>query len=112
VQICQVLLNLLQNAFDAVVDCEGERWVELDVSVQKRWLVFSVTDSGPGIPDEARSRIMEPFFTTKPVGKGTGLGLSISRTIAFDHGGTLALAQEPGHTCFRLILPLPGGERE
>jgi PAS domain S-box-containing protein len=108
-QICQVLLNLLQNAFDAVVDCEGDRWVGLDVSVQIPWVVFSITDSGPGVALENRERIMEPFFTTKPPGKGTGLGLSISKGIASDHGGRLELARDTGHTCFRLSLPLPAG---
>jgi PAS domain S-box-containing protein len=111
-QICQVLLNLLQNAFDALVDHEGERWAELDVTLRPPWVVFSVSDSGPGIIPENREHIMEPFFTTKPVGKGTGLGLSISRSIALEHGGTLELDQESVYTCFRLKLPiLHAGER-
>jgi PAS domain S-box-containing protein len=104
-QICQVLLNLLQNAFDELVDLEGERWVTLDVTCCSGWVVFSVTDSGPGIAPEHRAHIMEPFFTTKPVGKGIGLGLGISRSIALEHGGTLELDQESPHTCFRLKLP-------
>jgi PAS domain S-box-containing protein len=108
VQICQILLNLLQNAFDEVVDLEGDRWVALDVSYSPDWVTFSVSDSGPGIAMEHRSRIMEPFFTTKPVGKGTGLGLSISRSIALEHGGTLELDHAAPHTCFRLKLPICG----
>ena len=63
-QICQVLLNLLQNAFDELVDLEGERWVRLDVSCCRGWAVLSVSDSGPGIAPEHRADIMEPFFTT------------------------------------------------
>jgi PAS domain S-box-containing protein len=111
-QICQVLLNLLQNAFDALVDHEGDRWAELDVTLRPPWVVFSVSDSGPAISPENREHIMEPFFTTKPVGKGTGLGLSISRSIALEHGGTLELEQESVYTCFRLKLPiLHAGER-
>jgi PAS domain S-box-containing protein len=105
-QICQVLLNLLQNAFDELVDREGDRWVELDVTLHPPWVVFSVRDSGPGITSENRAHIMEPFFTTKPVGKGTGLGLSISRSIALEHGGSLELDPESPHTCFLLKLPL------
>ena len=105
-QICQVLLNLLQNAYDELVDREGDRWVNLDVTCCAGWVVFSVSDSGPGISPEDRAHIMEPFFTTKPVGKGTGLGLSISRSIAIEHGGTLELDEESPHTCFRLKLPL------
>jgi PAS domain S-box-containing protein len=105
-QICQVLLNLLQNAFDALVDVEGDRWVTLDVTRCSGLVVFSVTDSGPGIAPGNRTHIMEPFFTTKPVGKGMGLGLTISRSIALEHGGTLELDEESPHTCFRLKLPL------
>ena len=105
-QIAQVLLNLLQNAFDAVVEQKDERWVRLDVAVRDDSVVISVTDSGPGIPPELRPRIMEPFFTTKPVGKGTGLGLSLSKNIAEEHGGKLELGEENGRTCFSLTLPL------
>jgi C4-dicarboxylate-specific signal transduction histidine kinase len=101
-----VLLNLLQNAYDELVDWEGDRWVKLDVSYCPDWVVFSVSDSGPGIAPEHRAHIMEPFFTTKPVGKGIGLGLSISRSIALEHGGTLELDEQSPHTCFHLKLPL------
>jgi PAS domain S-box-containing protein len=106
VQIEQVLLNLLQNAFDAVVEQAGERWVRLNVAVQEGSVVFSVIDSGPGVPPELRTRIMEPFFTTKEVGKGAGLGLSLSRTIVEEHGGTLELTEEAGHPCFSFRLSL------
>ena len=107
-QICQVLLNLLQNAFDELADLKGDRWVDLDVAFRPPGVVFSVKDSGAGIAPEIRARIMEPFFTTKPVGKGTGLGLSISRTIASEHSGTLELDPDCTHTCFLLKLPLSG----
>ena len=106
VQICQVLLNLLQNAYDELVDWEGDRWVKLDVTYCPGWVVFSVSDSGPGIAAENRGHIMEPFFTTKPVGTGIGLGLSISRSIALEHGGTLEVDEASLQTCFRLTLPL------
>jgi PAS domain S-box-containing protein len=106
VQIAQILLNLLQNAFDAVAEQPGERWVRLDVSPSDDSVVISVTDSGPGIPPELRPHLMEPFFTTKPVGKGTGLGLSLSRTIAEEHGGKLEYSDDQGHTRFSLVLPL------
>jgi PAS domain S-box-containing protein len=106
VQIAQVLLNLLQNAFDAVMEEKDQRWVRLDVTSRDDSLVLSVTDSGPGIPPELRPRIMEPFFTTKPVGKGTGLGLSLSKNIAEEHGGKLEYSEENGKTCFSLALPV------
>jgi signal transduction histidine kinase len=96
---------MLQNAFDAVVDQAGEKWIEVRVDVLGKKIVLSVVDSGPGISEELVPRIMEPFFTTKPVGKGTGLGLSLSKAIAQQHGGDLKLSLRSGHTCFSLILP-------
>jgi PAS domain S-box-containing protein len=106
VQIAQVLLNLLQNAFDAVTGHPGERWIHVEVTSRDKSVEISVTDSGPGIAPELRSRIMEPFFTTKAVGKGTGLGLSLSKTIAEEHGGRLVYSQHHGYTRFSLELPL------
>jgi PAS domain S-box-containing protein len=108
VQIAQALLNLLQNAFDAVLDQEGERWVRLEVENGDYSVALSVIDNGPGIPPELRSHLGEPFFTTKPVGKGTGLGLSLSKTIAEDHGGNLEYSEDHGRTRFSLVLPLAG----
>src|SRR5262249_50541841 len=106
VQIEQVLLNLMQNEFDAVANQKGERWVRVEVATRDEAAVISVTDNGPGIPAELRSRIGEPFFTTKEVGKGTGLGLSLSKTIAEEHGGSIEYDEDEGHTRFSLILPL------
>ena len=105
VQIGQVLLNLLQNAFDSVAEQPKQRWVRLAARVRDDAVEFSVTDSGRGIPPQLKTKIMEPFFTTKEVGKGTGLGLSISRSIVKDHGGELDLREEDGHPCFFFFLP-------
>jgi PAS domain S-box-containing protein len=112
VQIAQVLLNLLQNAFDAVVECEGDRWVRLEVASNAQSASFDVIDSGPGVPPDLKVRIMEPFFTTKPVGKGTGLGLSLSKAIVDEHGGDLKLCEKDSHTCFSVLLPLAQGARK
>ena len=106
VQIAQAILNLLQNAFDAVVENAGDKWIEISVEVAGNSVVVSVSDSGPGVPSNIRDRIMEPFFTTKPIGKGMGLGLSLAQSIAKQHGGELRFGEGEGHTCFSLTLPL------
>jgi C4-dicarboxylate-specific signal transduction histidine kinase len=103
-QVSLILLNLLNNACEAI-EHETERWVAISVAIDANAARVSVTDSGPGIPAEIRSRIMEPFFTTKPFGKGTGLGLSVSRGLAEAHGGQLALDANSPHTRFVLTLP-------
>lgn len=105
VQIGQVLLNLLLNAFDAVVDSPGDPWVRLEATSSEQSIAFAVIDSGHGVPPELKPRIMEPFFTTKPVGKGTGLGLSLSKAIVEEHGGELSVCERENHTCFSFLLP-------
>ncbi len=104
VQITQVILNLLNNAFDAVVDTE-DAWVRVAVREESGNAIFTITDSGNGIPEELREKIMQPFFTTKSVGKGTGLGLSVSKGIIESHGGVLYLDSNARHTCFIVSLP-------
>ena len=70
-------------------------------------LVVTVCDNGKGIPPEIQARIFEPFFTTKGVGSGTGLGLMISNRIVADrHGGEMEFDSKPGHTEFRVRLPI------
>jgi len=105
-QISQVLLNLLNNALDAVQhNPEGERFVELDYSEDMESVTMTVSDNGPGIPPLIRNKIMEAFFTTKAPGKGTGLGLSISLSIVKKHQGTLML--DPLSTSTRFVVNLP-----
>jgi PAS domain S-box-containing protein len=106
VQIAQILMNLLQNAFDAVAESPGEKWVAVEVEQREDSVAVSVIDSGPGVARSIRERIMEPFFTTKPIGKGIGLGLSLSRSMAEVHGGKLILDELREHTCFSLTLAL------
>lgn len=104
VEITQVLVNLLNNAFDAIVNTE-EPWVKITAAARNGTIELAVVDSGPGIPEPLRSRLMDPFFTTKPVGQGTGLGLSISKGLAESNGGTLALDSTSPQTRFVLTLP-------
>lgn len=107
IQIAQVLLNLLNNAKDAVASLpDVDRWIQLDVSVKGNFVIVSVSNGGQPITEELQLKIFTPFFTTKPVGEGMGLGLAISRSIARRHDGDLELTATDGHTCFRLSLPL------
>lgn len=99
IQISQVLLNLLSNAHYAAAQSE-EKWVRIEIKNQIDDVEFSVTDSGAGIPAELRAKIMQPFFTTKPIGQGTGIGLSISGKIMQDHGSTLELDETSKTTRF------------
>jgi len=106
-QIGQIITNLLNNGFDAIVQSDAaERWVELSASSRDEKITVEVTDSGPGIADHFKVHLMEPFFTTKELGLGMGVGLSLSRAIAQDHGGTLMLCADRKNTCFQLVLPL------
>ncbi len=70
-----------------------------------------VVDSGLGIDEATRARLMDPFFTTKTRGLGMGIGLSLSRAIAIEHDGSLELLSGTAHTCFRLVLPLEPRDR-
>ena len=108
-QIGQILTNLLNNAFDAIVQSEvkgADRWVGLTAASRDGKITVEVTDSGPGIADHFKAHLMEPFFTTKELGLGMGVGLSLSRAIAQDHGGTLMLCSDRKNTCFQLVLPI------
>jgi len=93
--IGRVLLNLINNAFQAVKDVDKPT---VTVSTRKKdgKIEISVKDNGPGIPDDIKDKIFQPFFTTKPTGEGTGLGLSMSYDIVTKgHGGMLKLEHSP-----------------
>lgn len=103
-QLGQILLNLINNANQAVEPGKGQILLELS-PLAAGWLL-KITDNGSGIAATALDLIFEPFFTTKPVGQGTGLGLSLSRAIAEQHGGSLTLASTSAlGSCFELRLP-------
>ncbi len=105
VQISQVLINLLNNAFDAVKPL-ADRRVNIDFHWTNKDLFIVVSDSGPGIAPIISKRMFDPFFTTKEIGQGTGLGLSISRSILLDHEGEIQLLSDESKTTFRIRLPL------
>lgn len=102
-ELNQIWGNLIDNALDAVP--EGSR-VEIAACQVGGSVVVRVVDNGPGIPAEIRERIFEPFFTTKGVGQGTGLGLDIVRRLVRHNDGSIALESNPGHTEFRVTLPI------
>ena len=106
----QILLNLIDNALDAVGN-DGN--VEIITSCTPQQLSVQVADNGPGIPPEVMKKIWDPFFTTKEQGKGTGLGLSISQNIIRTLGGTIeAENREGGGTVFTVTLPIRSVKQE
>ena len=108
-QLQQVLLNLVQNAAQAMAGSPGPRVLTVRVRPAGPLAVVDVLDTGPGIPPDAVARIFDPFFTTKPAGEGSGLGLSVSYGIVAEHGGTLRAGNRPeGGAVF--VIELPRGE--
>ncbi len=105
VQISQVLLNLLNNAYDAV-EATPSPWIAIDLFQKGEFAEIWITDSGNGISPELVLKVMEPFYTTKPVGQGTGIGLSIATGILQDHGGTLRVDSNCPNTRFIMQIPI------
>jgi signal transduction histidine kinase len=103
--LTQVILNLLENARDAM---PGGGWIKISTAnnPKKEQVILRISDTGTGIPAEIQPRIFDPFFTTKDVGKGTGLGLSIVQGIIQAHGGEINVKSPPGKgTTFTICLP-------
>jgi signal transduction histidine kinase len=110
-ELNQVWTNLIDNAVDAMGG-HGTLTVRTRPDRDDR-LVVEIADTGPGVPDDVRSRIFEPFFTTKPVGKGTGLGLDIAwRIVVGRHHGDIRVESTPGDTRFQVVLPFRDPEQE
>ena len=103
-ELNQVWTNLIDNAIDAV---DGHGRITVRTASEDGRVLVEIADDGPGIPDDVRERIFDPFYTTKDVGKGTGLGLDISyRVIVEDHKGDIRALSEPGDTRFQVRLPI------
>jgi CheY-like chemotaxis protein len=117
-------MNLCTNAFHAMEQTGGTLEIALgnreltsaDLGQQPGiqpgdFVMFSVSDTGPGIAPEIRERIFEPYFTTKGVGQGTGLGLSIVHGIVAEYGGFISCGNQPGKgAIFRVFLPAIDGD--
>jgi len=107
-KIQRAVHNLARNAAEAIGPPHArKRGGIFKMTVSRRpdrAVVLSFEDDGPGIPEEIRHRLFESFTTHGKEG-GTGLGLAIVQKVAEDHGGTMEVESEPGHTVFRMILP-------
>jgi PAS domain S-box-containing protein len=104
----QVFLNMVMNAEHAIASTGRRGRIELTTAVARSGdrVVVTVRDTGTGIPEDALTRIFEPFYTTKEVGKGTGLGLAIAYGIVQEHGGHISAANHPdGGAVFTVELP-------
>lgn len=105
-QLGLIVLNLLSNADDAMA---GQGTIRLIAQDAGDGICLSCADSGPGIDDELKSRIFEPFVTTKPHGQGTGLGLAMAKDLMLGQGGDIALESTPGQgAIFHLNFPRSG----
>lgn len=104
-ELQQVLLNIVNNALDAMEKSGGE--ISIGSKLDEDYIVVTIADTGPGIPQANLARIFDPFFTTKPVGKGTGLGLSICYGIIHKMGGRIDVqSQVDKGTVFTIGLPV------
>lgn len=106
-QLGQVIINLINNAMDAIED-QDEKWITVEILGQQDLTKMTVTDSGKGISEEIIPKMMDPFFTTKDFGKGTGLGLSISQRIVTHHGGEFYYNLQSKNTQFVINIPQSG----
>ena len=106
-EIVQIFINLFINACDAIDGAGGH--LRLRSEEKEGRLLVRVSDDGPGMSEEVRSRAFDLFYTTKPGTKGSGLGLGIVHNIVAGHGGTIVIESAPGAGC-HFILDLPSAD--
>jgi C4-dicarboxylate-specific signal transduction histidine kinase len=109
VRLVQVLVNLLQNALDALRTQSPPNpapTIQVRAWAEGAWVFLSVRDNGPGIPPELQNRVFEPFFSTKEIGASLGLGLHLCHQIIRQYEGRIRLNSQPGQFC-EFILELP-----
>ena len=111
-ELNQVFINLLANAIDALEEVENKQNI-LKITIRTslvdaNWIEIAIADNGVGIPESVKTKVFNPFFTTKPVGKGTGMGLAISYQIVCEkHGGKLDCFSSIGEgTEFKIQIPI------
>ena len=107
-EVQQIFVNLIKNAVDAVQDHKpGEGWVKISAGRSGAAVWASVSDNGPGIPEDKQKRIFDPFYTTKPPGRGTGLGLNIVYRIVTKYRGSIHVESQNGQgSTFELRFPV------
>ena len=106
-ELNQVWTNLVDNAADAMDGMDGRGKLTVRTARDGDRVLVEIGDNGPGIPEAAAAHVLEPFYTTKPVGRGTGLGLDICwRIVVQRHHGDLRFTSTPGDTRFQVLLPL------
>ena len=109
-QLNQVFLNVLNNAIDALEECDRQEGLTLCIRTETdgKQVTIAIADNGAGMSEETQRRIFDPFFTTKEVGKGTGLGMAIAHQIVTEkHGGRIVCSSEPGKgTELAIAIPL------
>src|SRR5262249_47093596 len=103
-KVRQLVMNLLENALDALAAVEGSRQIDVAVAGVNGHAALAIEDNGPGVPADALPRLFEPFFSLKP--HGTGLGLAIAKRTVDAHGGRLA-ATPNQHGGLRIDVELP-----
>lgn len=104
----QVILNLINNAAEAMKEMQRTKRIEINTSIQNDEIVIEIADSGPGVPLDLVEKIFDPFYSTK--NGSSGIGLSLSRRIIADHGGSLdVLTSELGGAKFTIIIPIKEG---
>jgi PAS domain S-box-containing protein len=107
IKISQVLLNLINNARDSIVESKvQEKRITIKVVRVGSYVEVYVYDSGPGVKEELREKILESFYTTKELGKGTGLGLSLVTRFLAEHDGKLDIVSDSTGNGFMFKLPL------
>lgn len=107
-RINQIFINLITNAIQAM---DGKGKLTLSTQLVEHWVEVVVQDEGCGISEEHISKVLDPFFTTKPVGKGTGLGLSIVNQIVEEHHGIIDISSKPG-VGTRIAIRLPQADHD
>lgn len=111
VQVSQILMNILNNAHDALMSLTGEwsspehKWIRINAYETEKEVCIAVENGGPLIPEPIARRLFEPFFTTKPIGTGTGIGLPISQRLATANNGRIEFDEKASITRFLIIFP-------